>query len=70
MEKSKRYIYMGSKHHERIQDTYSRLNDLLEHSYMVWGEDDECGSREFGIRQEYRKMLENLKQVLNTDNDG
>ena len=55
---------MGSKHHERIQDTYSTLNDLLEHSYMVWGEDDVCGSRELGIRQEYRKMLDNLKQVI------
>ena len=49
---------------EIAQDTYIRLNDLLDHSYMVWGEDDECGSRELGIRQEYRKILDNLKQVI------
>tara|TARA_Y100001963_G_scaffold36518_1_gene50941 strand:- start:1047 stop:1223 length:177 start_codon:yes stop_codon:yes gene_type:complete len=49
---------------DKLTDIYQSLNDLVEHSYMVWGEDDECGSRELGIRQEYRKMLDNLKQVI------
>ncbi|QDP61248.1 MAG: hypothetical protein Unbinned1524contig1000_5 [Prokaryotic dsDNA virus sp.] len=64
MKKNKGYIYIGSKNHERLRDIYVMINDLLEYSVAVYGGDDDCGSRELGIRQEYDKMLENLKQVL------
>ena len=50
---------------DRLIDIYVSINDLVEHSVIVYGEDNECGSRELGIRQEYKKMLKNLKQVLN-----
>jgi len=64
MEKNKGYIYIGSKNYERLRDTYVMINDLIEHSIIVYGEDEECGSRELGIREDYNAMLENLKRVL------
>jgi hypothetical protein len=69
MEKNKGYIYIGSKNYERLRDTYIMINDLIEYSVIVHGEDEECGSRELGIREDYNKMLENLKQVLNSGID-
>ena len=65
MVKNKGYIYIGSKNYERLRDTYVMINDLIEYSVIVYGEDEDCGSRELGIREDYNKMLENLKQVLN-----
>jgi len=62
---NKRYIYIGSKHYERLRDSYIMMNDLLEYSLMIHGGEDECGSRELGIREDYSKVIKNLKQVLN-----
>ena len=45
-----------------IKDIYQNINDLLEQSYMVYGDDDECGSRVLGIRQEYNNVLNRIEE--------
>ena len=58
-----RKIYIGSKNSERLRDVYITINDLLEHSVMVYGEDD-VGSREEYLRKSYRDMQKKLYLVL------
>ena len=45
-----------------IKDIYQNINDLLEQSYMVHGDDDECGSIVLGIRQEYNNVLNRIEE--------
>ena len=65
MEKIKgTHIYHTGKNHDRLIDVYIKLNDLLDHSLMIYGEDDEIGGGEEYRRKSYREMLKELKQVL------
>ena len=45
-----------------IKDIYHNINELLEQSHMVHGDNDECGSRVLGIRQEYNTVLDRIEE--------
>lgn len=47
---------------ELIKDIYHNIHELLEQSHMVHGDNNECGSRVLGIRQEYNKVLDRIEE--------